>query len=232
MPSALLRRVRHVLRAVRNRRARRQAASNECLVRGTARAAHCASRTHGPHAALMRCLPLQLRWELLCRWLGLLRPAGCGGLRGWCVAVLALDSRTRSRGAPPPHAFTLAAPPRFRSSDLAAAALPVPPEHSSPVGHAHVLRLRGARRLCAARPRSSLPSLLRGHCAAGLRLRSQDAVALCFCEGCSLCQELNEVDLRALAAQGVGGQPGFVVTTVPVGGPGVTYTMPPEVAKM
>jgi hypothetical protein len=54
-------------------------------------------------------------------------------------------------------------------------------------------------------------------------------VALCFCEGCSLCQELNEVDLRALAAQQ---QPAFVVTTVPADGQGVTYTMPPEVAKM
>ena len=60
-------------------------------------------------------------------------------------------------------------------------------------------------------------------------LRWQDAVALCFCEGCSLCQELNEVDLRALAAQQ---QPGFVVTTVPAGGQGVTYITPPELAKM
>ena len=60
-------------------------------------------------------------------------------------------------------------------------------------------------------------------------LYTQDAVALCFCEGCSLCQELNEVDLRALAAQQ---QPAFVVTAVPVGTQGVTYTMPPEVAKM
>ena len=54
-------------------------------------------------------------------------------------------------------------------------------------------------------------------------------MALCFCEGCSLCQELNEVDLRELAAQQ---QPAFVVTAVPVGTQGVTYTMPPEVTKM
>ena len=54
-------------------------------------------------------------------------------------------------------------------------------------------------------------------------------MALCFCEGCSLCQELNEVDLRALAAQQ---QPGFVVTTVPAGDQGVTYITPPELAKM
>jgi hypothetical protein len=69
-------------------------------------------------------------------------------------------------------------------------------------------------------------------------LGSQDAVALCFCEGCALCQELNEVDLRTIyAAQAQrGGQPGFVVNTVtavqPLGGQGVTYIVPPEAPKM
>ena len=68
---------------------------------------------------------------------------------------------------------------------------------------------------------------------------SQDAVALCFCEGaaqriatccsplsdsrvvatgCSLCQELNEVDLRAIAAaqQQVSGEAGVTYVVAPV----------------
>jgi hypothetical protein len=48
----------------------------------------------------------------------------------------------------------------------------------------------------------------------------EDAAALCFCEGCAMCQELNELDLRA-AAGVVPLPPGGVLMVNPV------YYVPP-----